>query len=70
MLPPVALFSQLHYFELGPKNLEISYFPLSYAIFPPSYPIFFFSPPIMLFSSVTGGKKKENSVTELGGKIA
>ena len=34
-LPPVKLFSQQRYFELGPENLELSYFPHSYAIFPP-----------------------------------
>ena len=43
------LFSQLHYFELGPKKLELSYFPPSYAIFPPSYAIFFFFPLVTLF---------------------
>ena len=66
MLPPVTLFLQLPYFELGPKKLELSYFSHSYAIFPPSYAIFFFFPPVTLFSSVTGGKKDKNSVT--GGK--
>ena len=54
-LPPVKLFSQQCYFELGPKKLELSYFSHSNAIFPP---------PVTLENSVTGGK---NSVTE--GKI-
>ena len=40
MLPPVKLFSQQRYSELGPKKLELSYFSSSYAIFPPSYAIF------------------------------
>jgi hypothetical protein len=30
-LPPVTLFSQLRYFELGPKKFELSYF----SSFPP-----------------------------------
>ena len=34
-LPPVKLFSQQCYFELGPKKLELSYFSHSNAIFPP-----------------------------------
>ena len=56
-LPPVKLFSQQHYSELGPKKLEFSYFSPSYAIFspqlcyfllfPPSYTILL--PPVMLF---------------------
>ena len=34
-LPPVKLFSQQCYFELGPKKLELSYFSHSNAIFSP-----------------------------------
>ena len=50
MLPPVKLFSQQRYFELGPKKRELSYFSLSYAIFLPSYAIFaFFSPSYAIF---------------------
>ena len=36
----VTLFSQLLCFELGPKNLKLSYF----LLFPPSYAAFFFFP--------------------------
>ena len=46
-LPPVKLFSQQRYFELGPENLELSYFPHSYAIFPPQ--LRYFSPPLRYF---------------------
>ena len=75
-IPPITLFSQLRYFELGPKKLELKlfspqlryFFPPSYTIFPPSCAIFFFFPPVTLFSSVTGGKKKK--IAQLGGKIA
>ena len=42
------LFSQLCYFELGPKKVKLSYFPPSYAIFPPSYAIFLFFPQVTL----------------------
>ena len=34
-LPPVKLFLQQCYFELGPKKLKLSYFSHSYAIFSP-----------------------------------
>ena len=34
-LPPVKLFSQQLYFELVPKDLQLSYFSHSYAIFSP-----------------------------------
>ena len=34
-LPPVKLFSQQCYFELGPKKLQLSYFSPSNAIFFP-----------------------------------
>ena len=44
---PVKLFSQQHYFELGPENLELSYFPLSYAIFSPL--LRYFSPQLRFF---------------------
>ena len=42
-LPPVTLFSQLRYFELGPKKFELSYF------LTPSYAICSFFPPVTLF---------------------
>ena len=45
ILPPVKLFLQQHYFELGPKKLELSYFSHSYASFSPRYAIFVFFPP-------------------------
>ena len=58
-LPPVKLFSQQRYSELGPKKLELSYFSPSYAIFSPQLCYFLlFSPsytilppPVMLFFS-------------------
>ena len=49
------LFSQLPYFELGPKKFELSYFSsfppqLRYFFFfPPSYAISNFFPPVKLF---------------------
>ena len=61
-LPPVTLFLQLCYFELGPKKFELSYFPHSYAIFPPSYAIFLFFPPVTLppmFQRCNWGAKVE-----------
>ena len=42
-LPPVTLYSQLRYFELGPKKFELSYF------LTPSYAICSFFPPVTLF---------------------
>ena len=45
------------------EKFELSYFFPQLCYFPPSYTIFFFFPPVTLFSSVTGGKKEENSVT-------
>jgi hypothetical protein len=42
-LPPVTLFSQQRYFELGPKKFELSYF------LTPSYTICSFFPPVKLF---------------------
>ena len=44
-LPPVKLFSQQRYFELGPKKLELSYFSHSCAIFSHSYAVFVYFPP-------------------------
>ena len=49
-LPPVKLFSQQCYFELGPEKLELSYFPHSYAIFSPQLRYFIEE------NSVTGGR--------------
>ena len=44
MLTPVKLFFQLHYVEVGPKKLELSYFSHSYAIFSLQLCYFFIFP--------------------------
>ena len=38
VVPPIMLFSQLLYFELGPKKLELSYFVLFSPVTLFSYP--------------------------------
>ena len=50
-LPPVTLFSQQRYFELGPKKFELSYF----SSFPPQLRYFelSYSPTVMLFLSLS-----------------
>ena len=61
MLTPVKLFFQLHYVEVGPKKLELSYFSHSYAIFSLQLCYFFIFPRSYATpkekNSVTGGEK-------------